>query len=893
MTRLGSLQINNAESAVNARHKLRMTLDELGCADIYATRLETAFSEAFRKTLEAGEALSISILLDDTGEPPRLLLSIQPAPSQAVCGLLQRVFPAAARAEGNPCSCVSVALGQKAAELPADELERLTGEIAKPSAGRMLEELVEARNVAEDAARSKSDFLANMSHEIRTPMNAIMGMTFLLKKTDMTEKQTEYVEKIQQSSQHLLGIINDILDFSKVEAGKMRIERAEFKLRSVLDNLSNLIGEKCAEKGLEFIFDVDPCISDALIGDSLRLGQILINYANNAVKFTDQGEIIVRIQKISQQGASCTIRFEVEDTGIGLTEEQQKSLFQSFQQADTSTTRRYGGTGLGLVISKRLAALMGGEVGVKSVYGEGSTFWFTAVLEESKRRDNLANAAISVAGRRVLVVDDNLHARAVLHDMLCAHHMRVDIADGGKTAISIVKAADAKQDPYEIIYMDMQMPVMDGADTYKKILSLPLRCASPKCIIITAFGREDVYRKIKNTGIELLLVKPISSSTLLEATLRTLGEKQADSHEDAHRHTVDIDVDIANICGARILLVEDNELNQQVAVGILSEGDFEIDIAENGKVAVEKAFETGYDIILMDMQMPVMDGIEATKQIRANPALGKVPIIAMTANAMQADRELCLEAGMNDHIAKPFDPNQLFATLVKWLPHDAKRTPAAGKPKGKPAKKATGKLPKLEKIDVSLGLQRLMGKETLYLSVLQKFSEHQRNATEKIRGALDKGERDTAERLAHTLKGLSGNIGAEELQERAEALEQKIRSGAEPGELDCLMNDTEGLLAQIIAELDSKLPKAKNESAADQPADESSPEELLSVLEKLGPFLKASKPKKCTEVLSEYHDLVWPPSLRKEAERLDKLASRYKFKEAYLLLEALQTKLRG
>ena len=300
-------------------------------------------------------------------------------------------------------------------------------------------------------------------------MNAILGMTFLLKKTELSEKQTEYLEKIQQSSQHLLGVINDILDFSKVEAGKMRIERAEFLLRSVLDNLSNLIGEKCAEKGLEFIFDVDPSISEPLIGDSLRLGQILINYANNAVKFTEKGEVIVRVKKILQNGRTCLLRFEVEDTGIGLTAEQQKNLFQSFQQADTSTTRRYGGTGLGLIISKRLAQLMGGEVGVESVYGKGSTFWFTATLEEAKCKEPLSKAVVRIEGRKALVVDDNLHARTVLHDMLLACRLRADMADGSAAAISLVKKADAELDPYEIIYMDMQMPGMDGIEAFHAI----------------------------------------------------------------------------------------------------------------------------------------------------------------------------------------------------------------------------------------------------------------------------------------------------------------------------------------------------------------------------------------------------------------------------------------
>ncbi len=894
MTRLGSLQIKNAESAANARRKLRLTLRGLGCADIQTTRIITAFSEIFKKALEAGKMYTLSVLLNDKTEPAGLVFCLDPAPPQTECNFLQQVFRTADQSDeqGNPVFNITLNLDGDA-QYSDEDVQRLMKEIARPSAGRMMEELVKARNIAEDAARSKSDFLANMSHEIRTPMNAIMGMTFLLKKTDMTEKQMEYVDKIQQSSQHLLGIINDILDFSKVEAGKMRIERAEFKLRSVLDNLSNLIGEKCAEKGLEFIFDVDPTISDTLIGDSLRLGQILINYTNNAVKFTEKGEIIVRIKKVAQQGKACTIRFEVEDTGIGLTLEQQKSLFQSFQQADTSTTRRYGGTGLGLVISKRLAILMDGEVGVESVFGEGSTFWFTAILEEAKARESRANTAITVSGRRVLVVDDNLHARTILQDMLSSHRMRVDIADRGRTAISLVEKADAELDPYEIIYMDMQMPEMDGIETYKKILALHLKGAEPKCITITAFGREDVYRRIKDTGIELLLVKPISSSTLLEATVRTLGGTQIVSMDGLRTQAADIEVDISAISGAHILLVEDNELNQQVAVGILSEGGFEIDIAENGKVAVEKAFEAPYDIVLMDMQMPVMDGLEATRRIRANPALKKLPIIAMTANAMQADKELCLEAGMNDHIAKPFDPNQLFMTLAKWVEPNRARKSVQKEKTDKVNEAQKGKLPQLTEIDAALGLRRLMGKEDLYLCVLRKFAENQRHAIEEIRTVLDKNEHETAVRLAHTLKGLSGSIGAVRLQKKAAILEQKIQSDADRSELDRLVMETDALLSPIIAELDCKLPDAVEQPEPVQTAKPSAPGELFAALEQLKPCLVASKPKRCKETLSEYHNLVWPCDLRKEAAQLENLTCHYRFKEALEVLSTLQTKLKG
>jgi len=901
MTELGSIYIDGKKSALNARKKLSIALCELGYADILVARTETAFSEMLRVIAADGRGYTLTLLLDKRTIIGRLDIVLQPVPPQEAYVPLAKVFKNVKVCERRHEPCLRVSVIDDLCALPSDETVRaIRAEIARPTPEQMMQELVEAKKIAEDAARSKSDFLANMSHEIRTPMNAILGMTFLLKKTSLSEKQTEYLEKIQQSSQHLLGVINDILDFSKVEAGKMRIERAEFKLRSVLDNLSNLIGEKCAEKGLEFIFDVDPSISETLIGDSLRLGQILINYTNNAVKFTENGEVIVRVKKISQKGRTCLIRFEVEDTGIGLTKEQQKNLFQSFQQADMSTTRRYGGTGLGLIISKRLAQLMGGEVGVESVYGEGSTFWFTAMLEEASHREKLMQAALSIAGRRVLVVDDNLHARTVLHDMLCTYRMRVDMADAGATAVSLVKKADAQKDPYEIVYMDMQMPGMDGADAYGMIKSMPLKCETPKCVVVTAFSREDVYQRIKDSGIELLLVKPISFSTLLESTLRVLGAIKSDADYSVKSKPVAIDVDITPICGSHILLVEDNELNRQVAVGILSIGGFRIDIAENGKIAVEKAFECAPDIILMDMQMPVMDGIEATRQIRAISELSDVPIIAMTANAMQADRELCMEAGMNDYIAKPFDPNQLFSVLKKWLvPNGTKSPQTTEKKKETPAherkteKTGRAKLPKIKGLDVSTGLQHLMGNETLYLQVLEKFSANQKNAVSGIIEALEKDDRESAERLAHTLKGLSGSIGASALQAKAEALEREIRGGAPMSELTDLLEETEKLLAALIAETE-KLPKV-SETAECPPADapEATARQITAVLDKLRPALLASKPKKCKEILREYRMLVWPGNVREEAAELDKLICRYRFQEALELIKAIKAKLRG
>lgn len=894
MTKLGGIQINSEKSAVDARRKLSFALRALGYTDILAARTETAFSEMFRRMVAAGGDYELTVSLDTKSAACRTEITIKPLPPEETYAPLLNVFRHVSITDRLEESSLAAAVTEGGDQPDEAQIERIRLEIARPSAERMMEELVEAKKIAEDAARSKSDFLANMSHEIRTPMNAILGMTFLLKKTDLSEKQTEYLEKIQQSSQHLLGVINDILDFSKVEAGKMRIERAEFKLRSVLDNLSTLIGEKCAEKGLEFIFDVDPSISETLIGDSLRLGQILINYANNAVKFTEKGEVIVRVKKVSHKGRTCLLRFEVEDTGIGLTEEQQKNLFQSFQQADTSTTRRYGGTGLGLIISKRLAQLMGGEVGVESVYGKGSTFWFTAALEEAKCRESLSKAAVRIEGRRVLIVDDNLHARTVLHDMLHSYRLRVDMADGGASAVSLVKKADAAHDPFEIVYMDMQMPGMDGIDAYNLIKSLPLRCEKPKCIVITAFSRDDVYQRIKDTGIEMLLVKPISSSTLLEATLRILGAIQADAENAESSRPEEIDVDISPICGAHILLVEDNDLNQQVAVGILSIGKFQIDIAGNGKIAVEKAFEHPPDVILMDMQMPVMDGIEATRQIRSNPELRKVPVIAMTANAMQADRELCMEVGMNDYIAKPFDPNQLFAVLLKWLAPESAQAQKTAAPKQAPVEKPSGTpLTESKALDVPAGLRHVMGNEELYLQLLHKFSENQRGALRGIQEALKADDRETAVRLAHTLKGLCGSIGADVLQAKAEALERRLKDGANESDLADELCEAESILSAVVMEAERLQKGPAPELSAGQTAPVSSAEQIAAVLDKLIPHLKASKPKKCKEVLSEYRTLVWPEEMRGDAARLDERICRYRFREALELLMAMRAELRG
>jgi two-component system, sensor histidine kinase and response regulator len=515
----------------------------------------------------------------------------------------------------------------------------------------------------EKANEAKSAFLANMSHEIRTPMNAVLGLSHLALKTDPSPRQREYLVKIRSSGQHLLGIINEILDFSKIEAGKLSIENIEFDLDKVLENVSNLISEKASDRGLELIFDIEPSVvSTRLRGDALRLGQILINFCNNAVKFTEEGEVVVRARVLDAIEDSQLVKFSVSDTGIGMTEVQIERLFQAFEQADSSTTRKYGGTGLGLAISKRLAELMGGDVGVTSELGKGSTFWFTARLGKGGVASRPSLLRSDLLGRRVLIIDDNSSARSVLSNMLRNMTFVADEAPSGEEGIEMVRQAANRSEPYEIVFVDWQMPRLDGIETSKRILALPDLSAPPHIVMVTAYGREDVLKQAEENGLENVLVKPVTSSTLFDTIVGALR-----AHQEATGHVqIAPSFEIARTRGTRVLLVEDNEINQEVAIGLLEDAAIQVDLAENGEIAVRMAQENDYDAVLMDMQMPVMDGIEATRAIRSDPRFQNLPIIAMTANAMAGDREKCLKAGMNDHIGKPIDPDQLFSVLLRW-----------------------------------------------------------------------------------------------------------------------------------------------------------------------------------------------------------------------------------
>jgi PAS domain S-box-containing protein len=628
--------------------------------------------------------------------------------------------------------------------------------------------LAEAMKEAEVATEAKSSFLANMSHEIRTPMNAVIGFSHLIQKTELNEKQEDYVQKIESSSKSLLGIINDILDFSKIEAGKLTIENTDFDLETVFQDLSNIITYKAHEKRLEIVFGIDSKVPTYLNGDPLRLGQILTNLSNNAIKFTSEGEIVIGTKLVSEDEESVILQFSVKDSGVGIEQDKISGLFDSFTQADTSTSRKFGGTGLGLTISKNLAELMKGEIWAESEFGAGSTFIFTVELKKQKQSIKKLVPTKDLRGLKVLVVDDNEASREILTNALQSFTFNVTTVDSGQKAIDLLNTSI--ESPFELVLMDWNMPEMDGLTASELILKNTAIPKMPLIMMVTAYAKDEMYLRAEQIGLSSILTKPVRYSYLFDTIMNSFG-KSVDRVSPMKSDLDEKSPELDGIRGAQILLVEDNETNQQVATELLESAGFFVSIANNGLEAVEQVNSSKlFDIVLMDLQMPEMNGYEATEEIRKNDLFKDLPVVAMTADAMQGVKERCLELGMNDFVTKPIDPAQLFSALIKWI----KKGDRASLPmKVKEADEL--KVPEIEDVNTIEGLARVAGNKKLYLKLLRDFSTTKGNLITEIIELIDKNDIETAGRVLHTLKGTAGNLGMMDLHQETIEVEKEIK----------------------------------------------------------------------------------------------------------------------
>jgi two-component system sensor histidine kinase/response regulator len=646
--------------------------------------------------------------------------------------------------------------------------------------------LSEAKVAAEDATKVKAEFLANMSHEIRTPMNAVIGLAHLCLRTDLSAKQRDYVGKIHNAGTSLLSIINDILDFSKIEAGKLDIENVTFEIDSVMSNISTMVAQKIQDKGLELLFNISPKIPHALLGDPLRLGQVLINLLGNAVKFTERGEICLIGEILERTGNKVKLRFSVKDTGIGMTKEQANRLFQAFSQADTSTSRKYGGTGLGLAISKRLVELIGGSIWVVSEPGKGSTFSFTGWFGLSEM-DPRRVVPTRLGSLKTLIVDDNAAAREVLENLMSTVGGEIEQVASGAEAIDAVKRAEAGR-PFDLVLLDWRMPGLDGVETARRIRADGSLKRVPAIVIVTAFGREEVHTEAERAGVDGFLVKPVNRSMLVDMLVDIFAPEHRAAAREAIKATA------YDLNGLRVLLAEDNTINQQIAVELLEGVGVSIDVASNGREALSMLLADGgntqYDVVLMDLQMPEMDGYQATARIRAAPSLAELPIIAMTAHATAEERDRCLVAGMRGHITKPIDPELLYRTLMQFH-RPGQVTTMAGKPVNR-SSRAAG-LPEIAGLDVADGLSRVGGNMKLYRSLLGQFVEQQADAVSAVRAGLECQDLALVKRLIHTLKGVCGSLGAKNISGLATELEGLL----EDRDVGLLQSGLSGLTVEL------------------------------------------------------------------------------------------------
>ena len=682
------------------------------------------------------------------------------------------------------------------------ELARYRNHLEELVAART-REVAEARDAAEAANRAKSSFLANMSHEIRTPMNAIIGLTHILRRTATDRDQGEQLDKVSGAAQHLLGIINDILDFSKIEAGKMRLEQSNFDVDRMVGNVCALIAEKAQIKGLEIVSDI-AALPPMLNGDGMRIGQILLNFLSNAVKFTTQGSIILRGSLCAESAEQVVVRFAVIDTGIGISSEETKRLFQAFEQADISTTRRFGGTGLGLAISRRLAQLMGGEVGVESTPGVGSTFWLELPLNKVAGHRQRQRAAVLPPGSRVLIIDDIEDARQAMAATLQELGAVPETLPDGQEAVAAIVAADTAGTPYSLVLLDWQMPHMTGLQVAADLRQLPLR-QRPTLLLVSgtlAAPCED----LDEVGIAGFIAKPLTASSLLVALEQYQDSQLLTAQAEGSGEAAD-----DQLAGYHVLLAEDNPLNQEVAVTLLEDVGIHVDVASDGLIALERAAATHYDLILLDVQMPNMDGLTAARHLRQMADYAQTPIVAMTANAFEEDRQMALAAGMNEHVAKPVDPDVLYAVLRRLLgspPPQAKAAP----PPAPDAAPASDILARVAGLDLQAGMRSAVGNRKLFVELLDMFASKHRSDIEKTRHYLKQGDYKNARLIIHSLKGASATLGFKDFSKFAGTVEKAISTETPAHQIDPDIDKLGTWLDEILDQLHDIIPHVEIEA---------------------------------------------------------------------------------